>query len=74
MKVKVKYYTPIINCADYQMRIYKNNGEIRWRNKVHEVLEGHKSFSALPAMEELALYHPKTIEKQEKQNKYYDTL
>jgi hypothetical protein len=24
--------------------------------------------------EEYALYHPKTIERQEKQNNYYDTL
>jgi len=25
-------------------------------------------------MEELALYHPKTIDRQEKQNAYYNTL
>ena len=63
-----------INWPDYQMRIWKNIPEIKWRNKVHEVLEGHKSFSALPPQEELALYHPKNIERQEKQNNYYDTL
>jgi hypothetical protein len=28
----------------------------------------------LPAYEDLALYHPKTIQRQEKQNNYYDTL
>ena len=28
-KVKVKYYTPIINWADYQMRIWKNKSDIR---------------------------------------------
>jgi len=74
MKIKVKYYTPIINWCDYQMRIWKKKPEIKWRNKVHEVLEGHKTFSALPAQEEFALYHPKTIERQEKQNEFYDTL
>lgn len=63
-----------VNWPDYQMRIWKNKPEIKWRNKVHEVLEGHKNFSALPAQQELALYHPKTIDKQEKQNSYYDTL
>jgi|TARA_R110000823_G_scaffold160004_1_gene291399 hypothetical protein len=63
-----------VNYPDYQMRIYKNNGEIKWRNKVHEVLENHKSFSALPSMEELSLYHPKDIKRQEKQNSYYNTL
>jgi hypothetical protein len=28
----------------------------------------------LPLLEEWALYHPKTIDRQEKQNEYYDTL
>jgi len=28
----------------------------------------------LPDVEYFALYHPKTIEKQEKQNSYYETL
>ena len=63
-----------VNWPDYQMRIWKNKPEIKWRNKVHEVLEGHKNFSALPAQEELALYHPKDIVRQEKQNAFYDTL
>ena len=63
-----------INWPDYQWRIWKNKSEIRWKNKVHEVLEGYKTFAPLPALPELALYHPKTIERQEKQNAYYDTL
>ena len=63
-----------VNWPDYQMRIYKNNSQIKWRNKVHEVLEGHSQFSAFPPQEELALYHHKNIERQEKQNAYYDTL
>ena len=63
-----------VNWPDYQMRVYKNKSEIKWRNKVHEVLEGHTQFSAFPPQEELALYHPKDIERQEKQNAYYDTL
>ena len=63
-----------VNWPDYQMRIWKNLPEIKWRNKVHEVLEGHKSFSALPPQEELAIYHPKDIKRQENQNEYYGTL
>ena len=43
-------------------------------NKVHEVLHGYKTLSNLPLQEEFALYHPKNIERQEKQNEYYDTL
>jgi len=73
-KVKIKYYKPIINWCDYQMRICKNIPEIKWKNKVHEVLEGFKTYTALPDVEYFALHHPKTIDKQEKQNNYYDTL
>ena len=63
-----------VNWPDYQSRIYRNSPEIKWRNAVHEVIEGHKHFTVLPAVDELALIHPKTIEKQEKQNNFYNTL
>jgi hypothetical protein len=63
-----------VNWPDYQWRIWKNIKRIKWKNKVHEVLEGFKTYAHLPSLPELALYHPKTIERQEKQNAYYDTL
>lgn len=63
-----------VNYPDYQWRIYKNNPNIKWKNKVHEVVEGYKTIAQLPAYEDLSLYHPKTIERQEKQNNYYNTL
>ena len=63
-----------VNWPDNQWRIRKKKDEIKWRNKVHEVLEGYKTYAALPPMEELALYHPKTIDRQVKQNEYYNTL
>jgi glycosyltransferase involved in cell wall biosynthesis len=63
-----------VNWPDYQWRIWKNKPEIQWINKVHERLEGFKTYTMLPDVEYFALYHPKTIEKQEKQNNYYETL
>lgn len=63
-----------INFPDYQWRIYKNSPDIKWKNKLHEVLDGYKTYSTLPEMEEYALYHFKTIERQEKQNNFYNTL
>ena len=63
-----------INWPDYQWRIWKNIKSIKWKNKVHEVLEGYETYAALPPMKDLALYHPKEIKRQEKQNKYYSTL
>jgi len=63
-----------INFPDYQNRIYKNNGKIKWKNKVHEVLEGYETISSLPQDKEWCLLHDKTIEKQEKQNELYSSL
>jgi len=63
-----------IQWPDFQWRIYKNNPEIEWKNKLHEILDGYKSYANLPEMEEYALYHFKTIDRQEKQNNYYSKL
>jgi|TARA_R100000081_G_scaffold22699_1_gene9836 hypothetical protein len=63
-----------VNWPDLQWRIWKNLPEIEWINKVHERLNGFKTYSALPPQEELSIYHPKDIGRQEKQNAYYDTL
>ena len=61
-----------INWPDHQMRIYKNNKQIKWINPVHEVLNGYKQYSALP--DSMCLIHPKNIERQEKQNQLYNTI
>ena len=63
-----------VNWPDYQWRIWKNKPEIKWVNKVHEKLEGFLTYAPLPKAEQYALYHPKTIEKQEKQNAFYETI
>ena len=63
-----------INWPDLQMRIYRNTPKIKWKNKVHEILEGFKTHGMLPIEEEFSLYHPKTIDRQEKQNEYYEAL
>ena len=63
-----------VNWPDYQWRIYKNSDKIKWINKVHEKLEGFEQYATLPMLEEHALYHPKDIKRQERQNEYYDTL
>jgi glycosyltransferase involved in cell wall biosynthesis len=61
-----------INYPDYQTRICANKSEINWVNKVHERLSGWKTIANLPQGYDLE--HPKTIERQEKQNRFYDTL
>ena len=63
-----------VNFPDYQMRLYKNSDRIRWVNPVHEQITGFTKFAHLPKEEEFCLYHPKGIERQEMQNKFYETL
>ena len=63
-----------VNFPDFQTRIYKNSPEIKWYNKVHEVIKGHKQFGYLPMEEEWGLYHPKDIKRQEKQNAFYSKI
>ena len=63
-----------VNYPDYQARVFKNVPEIKWVNPVHEVITGHKTLAHLPPVEELSLYHPKTIEKQVKQNELYSSI
>lgn len=65
----------LVNWPDYQMRIYKRNNDIKWRNKVHEVVSGYKRMAYLPDdSTDWCLYHPKTIERQEVQNNFYNTI
>jgi len=61
-----------INFPDYQGRIYKSN--LKWEGKVHEKITGAKYYAVLPLEEEYCLIHHKTINKQESQNNYYNTI
>lgn len=64
-----------VNYPDYQSRILKLNGSIRWKNKVHEELFNFKKSYYLPAKkDEYCLLHVKDINKQEAQNDFYDTI
>ena len=64
-----------INFPDPQMRLFKLNQGIKWKNKVHEVLDGYKTNTILPYdTEDFCLYHIKSIKKQEQQNNFYEKL
>jgi hypothetical protein len=63
-----------VNFPDYQTRLYRRTSEIQWQGKVHERIVGYNTLSVLPQEEQYCLYHHKQIERQEKQNAYYDTI
>jgi hypothetical protein len=64
-----------VQFPDMQTRIYKNKPDvIGWAGRVHERIGGYDSYTYLPLDELYCIKHPKTIQRQEKQNSYYDTI
>ena len=61
-----------VNYPDYQSRVFRRDSDIRWERPLHELIRGAKTYAHLPPHEELSLYHPKTIQKQETQNLFYN--
>ena len=72
----------VVNFPDPQFRLFKNHLGIKYENKVHEVLTGHKIRTTLPiTMENFneldftwCLFHVKQIERQITQNEFYQTI
>mgnify|MGYP003651547973 CR=1 FL=1 len=64
-----------VNYPDYQTRIYKNDPDIKWSGKVHEVIIGANSLSHLPIeFDDWCLIHDKDITRQEIQNELYESI
>ena len=63
-----------VNYPDLQQRIFKNLDKIKWVNKVHEQIVGARTAEPFPDGFNLNLIHPKTIERQEKQNNFYESI
>lgn len=62
-----------INFPDYQGRIYKKG--LVWYGKVHERITSGRIYSLFPTDEEsFFISHIKKIDKQEKQNQFYNSL
>lgn len=64
-----------VNWPDAQKRVYKNIPEIKWSgHQVHGMINGYKTFAALPFTEEWSIIHNKTIDRQENQNERYTKI
>lgn len=61
-----------INYPDYQGRLYKKG--LKWEGNVHERIVGVKYYSILPNEDVYSLIHHKKIDKQERQNKFYQDI
>jgi len=63
-----------VNWPDVQTRLYKNTEKIKWVGNVHERISGYESYTNFPGDELYCIKHIKDIQRQEKQNSYYNTL
>ena len=63
-----------INYPDWQGRIFRNRPNIRWEKPVHEMIVGFQTYAHLPQEQKYSIVHPKTIERQELQNKKYSEM
>ena len=63
-----------INFPDVQTRLYRRTSEIEWEGKVHERIKGYNTMTVFPLEERFCLYHHKEIERQERQNEFYETI
>ena len=63
-----------VNFPDWQGRIFRNLPNIRWQYKVHEMITGYQTYATLPTDKPFCILHPKTIDKQEQQNKKYSGI
>jgi hypothetical protein len=64
-----------INYPDFQGRIFRRAPSIKWTGKVHEKLTGSdRVFMLSPDAVEHAIWHVKSLRKQDKQNALYDQL
>ena len=67
-----RLYDGMINYPDYQSRLYQNLPHIRYERRLHEKVEGFKSYVFIPPQKDYAIIHDKTIERQRKQNEFYN--
>lgn len=64
----------MVNFPDYQSRIYKNLSHIRYQRRLHEKVEGFKSYTFVPPQTDYAIIHEKSIEKQRQTNLNYNKI
>lgn len=73
----------VVNFPDRQARLFRNKPEIKWRNRVHEVITGHRSYVDMASgingldpdeIQSWCLIHIKELDRQIKQNEKYSKI
>ena len=68
------YQDGMINFPDYQSRVYRNLSHIRYQRRLHEKVEGFKTYTFVPPQKDYAIVHEKAIEKQRQTNLNYNKM
>jgi len=65
-----------IQFPDYQVRVFKANGEIKWHKNIHEEVIGYKNKHIITTepIELFSILHVKDIKKQRSQNELYKQM
>jgi len=63
-----------INWPDYIGRVFKNDPTIKYGNKIHERIQGAQKTIQLPPNPSLAMWHIKSVQKQNHQGDLYNSL
>jgi len=63
-----------INWPDFQGRVYRNTSTLKWSKGLHETISGSEKTIGLQSTPTLALWHIKSVEKQEMQDIFYKTI
>ena len=66
------YTDGLVNFPDYQSRLFRNKPHIRYQRRLHEKVEGFKSYAFIPPQKTYAIWHRKSIEKQRQNNLNYN--
>ena len=67
-----RYEDGLINWPDVQSRLFRNMDHIRYERRLHEKVEGYKTYTFVPPQKDIALVHEKSIEKQRNTNIRYN--
>jgi glycosyltransferase involved in cell wall biosynthesis len=63
-----------VNFPDWQMRLYKNNENIKWDGLLHSTITGYTQYSNLPTDELFCIIHAKQLDRQITQNNLYSKI
>lgn len=74
MEISSKSEIELVNFPDYQLRIWRNGIGIEYNRPVHEILVNYNANNLQILGTEYCLYHVKEMDRQIKQNSFYDKI